>query len=140
MRAIKILLRSFPWYSAFAIGAATGWAMAGLGVAMRIGDAVPQISLASWFGMTFFQAAGLSAGRIGWMLVLEGTFLIGAVCAFALHNHWGWWSTAAAGMIAMIFFPGGTLAGILLLTAAIVRLIREKPWIRKAEKLNAASG
>ena len=50
-------------------------------------------------------------GQIGWMLVLEGLFLVAAMCAIALRNHWGWWSTAAAGLIAVIFFPGGLWRG-----------------------------
>ena len=101
---------------------------------LRIQDSIPKDGLAAWFGVAFFSAAGLSAGRIGWMLVLEGIFLIAALCAFAARNHWGWWSTAAAGLISMIFFPGGTLAGLIIVSALCVRLIGEKPWKRAAKK------
>jgi hypothetical protein len=109
-------------------GIATGGLMAGLGTAIRIGDVIPDSPLAAWFGIPLFAAMGMTAGRIGWMLVLEGVFLIAAMCALAVRNHWGWWSTAAAGLIAVIFFPGGTLAGIIVLLATGVRFIREKPW------------
>lgn len=132
MRAFKHLLRGFPEYSAFGIGILTGCGMTGLGLAARTGAALPGGGPAAWFGLELFGAMGLSAARIGWMLVLEGTFLIGALCAFAVRSHWGWWSTAVAGLIAVIFFPGGTLAGILILLALAARLIREKPWLRKA--------
>jgi hypothetical protein len=134
MRLFKNLLRHFPWYSALVIGAVTGCAMAGIGLGMRIGRAAPGAVLAEWFGVQFFKAAGLTTGRIGWMLVLTGVFLVAAMCAFAVHNHWGWWSTAAAGLIAMSFFPGGTLAGIVVLAALATRLIREKPWKKAAVK------
>lgn len=125
-RTIKDYLVLLPWILVLVLGFATGCAMAGLGLAVRLQNALPPDGPAAWFGLKFFEAAGISAGRIGWMLVLEGTFLIAALCAFAVRNHWGWWSTAAAGLIAMIFFPGGTLAGILVLAALGVRLISEK--------------
>ena len=133
IRIFKNLLRHFPWYSAFVIGTATGCAMAGLGLTVRLQNALPPDGLAAWFGVKFFDAAGISAGRIGWMLVLEGTFLIAAVCAFAARNHWGLWTMAAAGLISIIFFPGGTLAGIIVLGALGVRLIGEKFWKRGKE-------
>ena len=114
-------------------GIATGGLMAGLGAVLRIGDAIPDSPLATWFGIPLFAAMGMTAGRIGWMLVLEGVFLIAAMCAIAVRNHWGWWSTAAAGLIAVFFFPGGTLAGIIVLLALGVRSIREKPWKKPAK-------
>jgi hypothetical protein len=124
------------WRLLLAFGLLTGFIMAGLGLTMRIGDAIPEGPLAVWFGIPLFEAMGMTAGRIGWMLVLEGTFLIAAMCAIAVGNIWGRWSTAAAGLIAMIFFPGGTLAGLVVLSALGVRLIREKPW-KKTEKTSA---
>ncbi len=124
------------WRLILLLGLLTGGVMAGLGLAMRIGDAVPEGALAVWFGIPLFEAVGMAAGRIGWMLVLEGTFLIAAMCAIAVGNNWGRWSTAAAGLIAMIFFPGGTLAGLIVLSALGVRLIREKPW-KMTEKTGA---
>jgi hypothetical protein len=138
IRVFKNLLRSFPWYSAFAIGTATGCAMAALGASMRIGNSIPQNGLTAWFGMPFFEALGLTPGRTGWMLVLEGTFLVAALCALAVRNHWGWWSTASAGMIVIIFFPGGTLAGIIVVLELAVRLIREKPWLRSKARAGEA--
>ncbi len=135
MRPIRIaakIVRAFPWYSALAVGAATGCAMAVFGVAVRISNDIPASILADWFGAPLFRAAGLSAAKIGWMLVLEGAFLIAALCTAAVRNHWQWWSTAAAGLIALVFFPGGTLAGIIVLLALVVRAIREKPWKRPA--------
>jgi hypothetical protein len=120
------------WRLLLAFGLLTGFVMAGLGLAMRIGDAIPEGPLAVWFGIPLFEAMGMTAGRIGWMLVLEGTFMIAAMCAIAVGNHWGRWSTAAAGMIAVIFFPGGTLAGLIVLSGLAVRLIREKPWKKPA--------
>jgi hypothetical protein len=116
------------------LGLATGVLMAGLGTALRIGDAIPAGPLADWFGLPLFAGVGITAGRIGWMLVLEGLFLVAAMCALAVRNHWGWWSTAAAGLIAGIFFPGGTLAGVIVLLAVGVRFIREKPWKKTAPK------
>jgi hypothetical protein len=124
------LLRYFPWYSAFVVGAGTGCAMAVFGVAVRVENSIPRSVLADWFGVPFFSAMGLSAARIGWMLVLEGVFLVAAMCAAAVRNHWEWWSAATAGLIAVVFFPGGTLAGMIVLLALCVRLIREKPWKR----------
>jgi hypothetical protein len=35
-----------------------------------------------------------------------------------------------AAVISMIFFPGGTLAGLILALALGIRLIRERPWLR----------
>jgi hypothetical protein len=139
MRLFKNLLRHFPWYSALVIGAATGCAMAGLGLGIRIGGSAPGSVLEKWFGVELFAAAGLTAGRIGWMLVLTGVFLMAAMCAFAVRNHWGWWSTAAAGMISLIFFPGGSLAGIIVLAALGVKLIREKPWLRRKAAAQSAA-
>src|SRR4030042_167335 len=110
-QAISKSLSSLPWLLVLLTGIATGGSMAGLGLAIRIRDAIPGSLLTTWFGIPLFTAMGMTAGRIGWMLVLGGTFLIAAMCAIALGNHWGWWSTAAAGLITAIFFPGGTLAG-----------------------------
>lgn len=124
------------WRLLLAFGFLTGGVMAGLGLAMRIGNAIPEGPLALWFGIPLFEAAGMTAGRIGWMLVLDGTFMIAAMCAIAVGNIWGRWSTIAAGLIATIFFPGGTLAGLIVLSGAAVRLIREKPW-KKPEKSEA---
>ena len=78
--------------------------------------------------------AGLSAGRIGWMLVLEGLFWIAALSALGVCNHWGWWSTVMAAMISIIFFPGGTLAGIVMLLAVGILLIRITFRIRAARQ------
>jgi hypothetical protein len=125
-----------PWLLVCLLGFATGCAMTGLGLVMRIGDVFTESWLTAWFGVALFKAIGLTAGRIGWMLVLEGIFLVAALCAFAVHNHWGWWSMTAAGLLSIIFFPGGTLAGIIVLAALGVRLIREKPW-KKAVKTGA---
>lgn len=118
----------------FLFGFVTGGLMAGCGTAIRIGGSIPDGPLAAWFGIPFFEAGGMLPGRIGWLLVLEGLFLVAAMCAIALHNHWGWWSTAAAGLVAVIFFPGGTLAGVIVLLALVVRLIHEKPWKPTAER------
>jgi hypothetical protein len=118
----------------FLFGFVTGALMAGLGTAIRIGGSIPDGPLAAWFGVPLFEAGGLLPGRIGWMLVLEGLFLVAAMCAVAARNHWGWWSTAAAGLIAVLFFPGGTLAGVIVLLALAVRLIHEKPWKHSAER------
>jgi hypothetical protein len=126
-------LVGLPWLIAFLFGTLTGCAMAGLGLEMRLGNAIPVDGLVNWFGVPFFAAMNLSAGRIGWMFVLEGILLVAALCAFAVRNHWGWWSTTMAGLIAVIFFPGGTLAGIIVLLALGVRLIREKPWKQPAK-------
>jgi|GEM_PF-4668323 len=119
---------TIPWFLVLLTGIATGGLMAGLGLEIRIGDAIPGSLLATWLGISLFVAMGMTAGRIGWMLVLGGTFLIAAMCAIAVGNHWGWWSTAAAALIAAIFFPGGTLAGVIVLLGLGARLIREKPW------------
>jgi hypothetical protein len=119
-RAILLL----PWRVIFAFGVVTGWAMCVLGLAMRLQDSIPADGSAAWFGVAFFAAMGVPAGRIGWMLVLEGAFWIAALSAIGVRNHWGWWSTAAAGMISVVFFPGGTLAGIVVLAALIIRLTR----------------
>ncbi|MBN2085089.1 MAG: hypothetical protein JW748_07665 [Anaerolineales bacterium] len=136
-RTIGGSLNSIPGLLVFLAGFATGGLMAGLGVLMRIHDGLPDSLLTAWFGIHFFTAMGMTVGRIGWMLVLEGTFLIAAMCAIAVRNHWGWWSTASAGLIALIFFPGGTLAGVIVLLGLGIRFIREKPW-RKPEKNSAA--
>ena len=77
------------WRLVLAFGLLTGFVMAGLGLAMRIGDAIPDGPLAIWFGIPLFEAMGMTAGRIGWMLVLEGTFMIAAMCAIAVGNHLG---------------------------------------------------
>jgi hypothetical protein len=107
-------------------GILTGGAMAVFGLMLRLQDSIPQGGLAAWFGVPFFQAVGLSAGRIGWMLVLEGIFWIAALSALGVRNYWGWWSSMAAGLISMLFFPGGTLAGILILLMVGIRLIRDR--------------
>jgi hypothetical protein len=128
-RAIILL----PWRLIFLLGVATGCAMSILGLAMRFYDSIPAGVPAAWFGVAFFSAMGVTAGRIGWMLVLEGVFWIAALSALGVRNHWGWWSTAAAGMISMIFFPGGTLAGIVVLAALIIRLTRASAARRTAK-------
>ena len=133
-RTIRGSLTSIPGLLVFLAGFATGGWMAGLGIVMRIHDGIPDGLPAAWFGIQFFTANGMTAGRIGWMLVLEGTFLIAAMCAIAVRNHWGWWSAASAGLIAIIFFPGGTLAGLIVLLGVGIRLIREKPWKQPAKK------
>ena len=133
-RALNGSLVALPRLIAFIIGIATGCAMAGLGLTMRLGNIIPDGGLAAWFGVPFLGAMDLTAGRIGWMLVLEGIFLVSGLCAFAVRNHWGWWSITTAGLIAVIFFPGGTLAGIIILLAVGVRLIREQPWKQLMKK------
>jgi hypothetical protein len=122
LRIIRILM--------FLTGLATGFLMAGLGLATRLAESIPDGGPAAWFGTAFFEAAGISPGRIGWMLVLEGMFLIAATLAFGTRNRWGSWTTAMAAVISMIFFPGGTLAGLILALALGIRLIRERPWQR----------
>lgn len=127
MRAVfrKPILR-IPRLLVFLLGFATGCAMAGLGLAARLTGSIPDGFPAAWFGTAFFEAAGITAGRIGWMLVLEGIFWIAALAALAVRNHWGWWSSLLAGLISLIFFPGGTLAGIAALLAVGVRLVHKK--------------
>jgi hypothetical protein len=122
-RTIKESLVNLPWLLIFLFGLATGCLMASLGLVMRLQDVIPGGTLSAWFGVSFYSGMGLTAGRIGWMLVLEGIFWIAALSALGAGNHWGWWSSAAASLISMIFFPGGTLAGILVLLAVGVRLI-----------------
>jgi hypothetical protein len=131
-------LTAVPRFLAYLFGFATGCVMAGAGLAARLTNATPDGWIAAWFGTGLFEAAGLSAGQIGWMLVLEGTFWIAALSALGVRNHWGWWSTAAAAMISMIFFPGGMLAGVVMLLAVGILLIRVTFRIRRARK--AAKG
>jgi hypothetical protein len=131
-------LAAVPRLLAYLFGYATGCAMAAVGLAARITDAPPSGPAAAWFGTELFQAAGLSAGRIGWMLVLEGAFWIAALSALGVRNHWGWWSTAAAAMISMIFFPGGTLAGVVMLLAVGILLIRITFRVRAARQASRA--
>jgi hypothetical protein len=121
-RAIILL----PWRLVFLFGVLTGCGMTAAGLAARLTNAVPSDFLEAWFGTAFFDAIGIDAARIGWMLVLEGTFWIAALSALGVHNYWGWWSTIAAGLISMIFFPGGTLAGSVVLTAVGIRLLRAR--------------
>jgi hypothetical protein len=121
-RAFSLL----PWRLVSFFGILTGCFMAGLGLAMRLTGSIPSSWLTVWFGTAFFEAAGISAGRIGWMLVLEGIFWIAALAALGVHNYWGWWSAILAGLISIIFFPGGTLAGAVVLLGVGVRLIHKK--------------
>jgi hypothetical protein len=118
------VLMSLPWRAIFLLCLVTAGLMTIYGVGMRLSGEIPAGILSLVFGIELWTATGLTAGQIGWMLVLEGTLWIGALAALGVGNYWGWWSTAAAGLIALIFFPVGTLAGIILLGALGIRLIR----------------
>jgi hypothetical protein len=140
---MKILSRRavilLPWRLVFVLGFLTGGCMAVFGLAARLRGAVPAGFPAAWFGTALFEAAGISAGRIGWMLVLEGVLWIAALSALGVRNYWGWWSTILAGLISIIFFPGGTLAGAVVLAAVVIRLIHIR-FGRGRGKAKAAAG
>ena len=76
----------------FLAGVVTGCAMTGMGLAIRLQDAIPAGGLGAWFGTDFFTGMGWTAWRIGWVLVLEGIFWVAAMAAWAMRNRWGWWS------------------------------------------------
>jgi hypothetical protein len=118
------VLVSLPWRIIFLMCLITAGWMTLFGLGMRLSGEMPAGIPSLVFGIEIWAATGLTAGQIGWMLVLEGTFWIGALSALGVGNYWGWWSAAAAGLIALIFFPMGTLAGVILLAAVGIRLIR----------------
>jgi hypothetical protein len=134
MRTAVILTRKLPRALMIAAGVVTGCLMAGMGLAIRLQDAIPAGGLGAWFGTDFFTGMGWTAGRTGWVLVLEGIFWVSAMAAWGTRNRWGWWTTAAAATISLAFFPGGTLAGIFVLVMMIPFLIRERPIRAAIEK------
>ena len=133
MRTAVILTRKLPRALMIAVGTITGCLMAALGLSIRLRDAIPSGGLAACFGTAFFDGIGWTAGRIGWALVLAGTFWVAAMAAWGTRNRWGWWTAAAASTISLIFFPGGTLAGIFVLAMMIPFLLHDRPW-REAQR------
>lgn len=136
-RAVKktgAFVRIFPRALMIAAGVVTGCLMTGMGLAIRLQDAIPAGGLGAWFGTDFFTGMGWTAWRIGWVLVLEGIFWVAAMAAWGTRNRWGWWTTAAAATISLAFFPGGTIAGIFILAMMIPFLIREQPIKAAIEK------
>jgi hypothetical protein len=109
-------------------GVITGCAMTGLGLSIRLQDAIPTGGLGAWYGTPLFTGMGWTAWRIGWALVLEGIFWVAAMAAWGLRNRWGWWSALLAGIISLMFVPGGTLAGIFVLIMLIPFLLHDCPW------------
>ncbi len=136
MRTLVILTRKLPRALMIAVGTVTGCLMTGLGLAIRLQDSIPAGGLAAWFGTSFFDGIGWTAGRTGWALVLAGTFWVAAMAAWGTRNRWGWWTAAAASTISLIFFPGGTLAGIFVLAMMIPFLLHDRPW-REAQRRRA---
>jgi hypothetical protein len=98
------------------VGFGTGTAMILLGLGERFSRSVPQGALAAWFGTGFFQVLGVSDGRVGWGLVLLGTFWLAACSALSVRHGWGYWSVMAAALASLPFFPGGVAAAILTAT------------------------
>jgi hypothetical protein len=129
-------VRILPRAAMIAVGVVTGCLMAGLGVAIRLQDVIPTTGLGMWYGTPFFTNMGWTAWRVGWALVIEGTFWVAAMAAWGTRNRWGWWTAAAAGIISLAFFPGGTLAGIFVLLMMIPFIILDRPW-REAMKRRA---
>jgi hypothetical protein len=131
-------VRRLPRAAMIAVGTVTGCLMAGLGLTVRLGDVVPAGGLGTWFGTAFFDGMGWTAYRTGWALVLVGIFWVAAMAAWGTRNRWGWWTAAAAGIISLVFFPGGTIAGIFVLLMMVPFIIHDRPWHeamrRKAEQ------
>jgi len=98
------------------VGFGTGLAMILLGLGERFSRAVPQGALAEWFGTGVFQVLGVADGRVGWMLVLLGTFWLAACSALSVRHGWGSWAVMAAALASLPFFPGGVAAAILTAT------------------------
>ena len=138
MKRTGTLVQNLPRGIIFLAGVVTGCAMTGEGLAIRLQAAIPDGGMGAWFGSAFFNGMGWTAGRIGWVLVLEGIFWVAAMVAWGARNRWGWWSAAAAGAISLAFFPGGTLAGLVVLALMIPVLARERPWKAAREKSTEA--
>jgi hypothetical protein len=133
MKTTVTAVRSLPRWLVVLAGVITGCAMAGLGVSIRLQDAIPTGGLGAWYGTPFFTTMGWTAWRVGWALVIEGTFWVAAMAAWGLRNRWGWWTAVAAGVISLAFFPGGTLAGLFVLVMLIPFILHDRPW-REAMK------
>ena len=136
MKKTGAFVRILPRTLIIAAGVITGCLMAGLGVAIRLQDGIPAGRLGAWFGTAFFDGMGWTAYRIGWVLVLEGIFWVAAMAAWGTRNRWGWWTAAAAGVVSLVFAPGGTVAGIFVLAMLIPFLLHDRPW-REAMKRRA---
>jgi hypothetical protein len=124
MKNTRANLQDLLWRTVFWIGMATGCAMAILGVYIRIRSVIPQGALSAWFGLSYLSSAGMKTSHIGWALVLQGLFWIGALIALGVKNRWGNWSVPCASVIMLAFFPGGTLAGVLAILVAVPMILR----------------
>jgi hypothetical protein len=133
MKNAGLVLRKLPRWLVVLAGLVTGCAMVGLGVSVRLQDAIPTGGMGAWYGTPFFANMGWTTWRIGWALVLEGIFWVAAMAAWGLRNRWGWWSAVAAGIISLLFVPGGTIAGIFVLVMMIPFILHDRPW-KAAEK------
>jgi hypothetical protein len=129
MKNAGSVARKLPRLLVILAGVITGCAMACLGVSVRLQDAIPTSGIGAWYGTMVFTNMGWTAWRVGWALVLEGTFWVAAMAAWGLRNRWGWWTALVAGVISLIFVPGGTLAGIFVLIMLIPFLLHDRPWI-----------
>lgn len=136
MKKTGAFVRIFPRALVIAAGITTGCLMTGLGLAIRLQDAVPAGGLSAWFGTAFFDGLGWTAYRTGWVLVLEGIFWVAAMAAWGTRNRWGWWTAVAAGVASLVFAPGGTIAGIFVLAMLIPFILHDRPW-REAMKRRA---
>jgi hypothetical protein len=136
MKKTGAFVRVFPRALMITVGTVTGWLMAGLDLAIRLQDSIPAGGLSAWFGTAFFTAIGWTAYRTGWVLVLAGIFWVAAMAAWGTRNRWGWWTSAAAGTVSLVFFPGGTLAGLFVLAMMIPFILHDRPW-REAMKRRA---
>jgi hypothetical protein len=114
-------------------GFGTGLAMILLGLGERFSRAIPQGALAEWFGTGFFQVLGVADGRVGWGLVLLGTFWLAACSALSVRHGWGYWSVMAAALASLPFFPGGVVTAIIAATVLGFSRPRSDPGTPRPE-------
>jgi hypothetical protein len=107
------------------IGLATGAGMVYLGLVVRSIRAVPDTDLASWFGVqSLAGAVGATPSQAGWALVLMGVFWFAAVAVLGARHFWGWWAALLASIVSVIFFPGGAIAALLVVSFLLFTSVR----------------
>lgn len=107
------------------VGLATGVGMAYLGLVVRSIKTIPNTDLASWFGVqSLAGAVGATASQAGWALVLMGVFWFAAVAVLGARHFWGWWAVLLASLVSVIFFPGGAIATLLVVSFLLFTSLR----------------